>query len=171
MPKYRVETKCFGFKGQLWERGQIVILGDHEKPPHHFVRLGEPKPEKPGLTAPPKVASAAEKVKFAESAEAAAVEAGKLAKKVQLKANKSKLAADKDLAKDLESKARAAKEQAIKARAAAKEAVEAEEAAKDAAAKAEADATAAAEAGSKEEPADETKTKTETDPNGDDPGA
>ena len=47
MKTYRVIRKCIGFKGRMWQKGQIVDLEDHEKPPHHFELINkheEPKP-------------------------------------------------------------------------------------------------------------------------------
>jgi hypothetical protein len=133
MPKYLVETKCFGYKGRLWEKGQIVVLGDTEKPPIHFKRMDGPKPEavKPeprNLAVEANPLSAAEKAKLAKKAEADAVEARKLAKAAAKKAGqKNASAEDKAKAEDLEKLAKEAGEAAAKAK---QEALEASEAAK-----------------------------------------
>jgi hypothetical protein len=49
MKKYKVIRTCHGFKGRLWEEGQIVELEDDETPPSHFVDYFsvEPKKEEP----------------------------------------------------------------------------------------------------------------------------
>ena len=37
MAKYKVVTRCHGFRKRLWEIGQIVEIDPSENPPKHFV--------------------------------------------------------------------------------------------------------------------------------------
>jgi hypothetical protein len=39
--KYIVETTCYGFKGQYWEKGTVIELSDKETPPPHFKPMAE----------------------------------------------------------------------------------------------------------------------------------
>lgn len=48
MIRYKVERKCSGFLGRVWEAGQIVDLDDDASPPRHFVK----QEEFPGVKAP-----------------------------------------------------------------------------------------------------------------------
>ncbi len=41
MIRYKVARRCHGFKGRMWEEGQIVDLEDNDIPPYHFVRTDE----------------------------------------------------------------------------------------------------------------------------------
>lgn len=36
MKKYIIATTCHGYKGRMWEEGQIVELEDDDNPPRHF---------------------------------------------------------------------------------------------------------------------------------------
>lgn len=47
MPKYLVKVTCYGFKGRMWDAGQIVDLRDDEYPPKHFERLDKGIIKKP----------------------------------------------------------------------------------------------------------------------------
>lgn len=126
MPKYLVETKCYGFQGRLWEKGQIAVLPEGTKDiPHHFKLLGEPKPAVAGkakvlLVEPGPDASADELKAFAEAAELESVEAGKLARA----AARGKTPEAKAEAKRLAEAAKAAAEKSAKAKARALEALE-----------------------------------------------
>lgn len=58
MKKYIVKTRCFGFKGRLWEEGTIVDLDDDAEPPRHFELLGkEVKEKEPEKAEEPKALS------------------------------------------------------------------------------------------------------------------
>ncbi len=132
MPKYIVETKCYGFQGRLWEKGQIVVLpeGTVGIPPL-FKRLGEPAAAKAAgakvvvVSEPGEGASAAELVKFSESAELESVEAGKLARAAAKEAAKKSATPDaKAKAQQLADAAKAAAEKSAKAKKRALEALE-----------------------------------------------
>jgi hypothetical protein len=43
--KYIVQRKCHGFRGRLWEEGEVVEIGENENPPHHFKPLETKKAE------------------------------------------------------------------------------------------------------------------------------
>jgi hypothetical protein len=43
--KYKVVTKCIGFRGRKWNEGTIVDIDPSENPPRYFVPLEQaPKP-------------------------------------------------------------------------------------------------------------------------------
>lgn len=48
MKKYLVKTTCHGYKGRLWDEGEIVELEDDANPPNHFqlIEDGQPVEEK-----------------------------------------------------------------------------------------------------------------------------
>lgn len=47
MAKYKVVTRCHGFRKRLWEIGQIVEIDPSENPPKHFVLVQGEVPAKP----------------------------------------------------------------------------------------------------------------------------
>lgn len=137
MAKYRVDKKCFGFKGALYEEGQIVILGDHEKPPVHFKRLDSPKAAvpvapKPSAQAPKPVVEGADP--FGVEAARAAVKASE-GKLVDLRKQSKAAAKAKDKAKvaEIAELVTAAEQELAKAKEDAVVAFDKAEAAKDAA--------------------------------------
>ena len=41
MKKYIVSRSCHGYKGRMWDEGQIVELEDGSNPPRHFQLIDE----------------------------------------------------------------------------------------------------------------------------------
>ena len=41
MAKYKVITRCHGFRRRIWEVGTIVDIAPGENPPRHFVKIDD----------------------------------------------------------------------------------------------------------------------------------